>query len=165
MAGGDEVGCFPEIACGVQVMQPGHGNVGAYVDVGGRAEQPLIGGCLGLLRQLLGPVGGGEFSLLGLAHQLICLLEVAGLDRGLGALDEIAGDRVLRIERRQPRHCRFVLRGNLGKLLWQLFEGNILLADDAEHLDGGALGDAKGFAEIDDAVCERSDGAGRGSRC
>jgi len=112
-----ECGGFLKMLRSVEVMEAGHRDVAAYPTIRRGAQQTLIGGGLGLSRELLRLAGCGEFDLLGLVHQLIGLVEAAGLDRGVGPGDEIPCDQVLRIQRRQPLHRRFVLLGDLGQLL------------------------------------------------
>ncbi len=97
--GRHEIGRFLKMLRGVEVMQPCHRDVATHSAVGCGAEQTLVGGRLGLLRELLGLVRCRDFRLLGLAYQLIGFVEVTGLEGGIGARNEIARDRVLRIER------------------------------------------------------------------
>ena len=83
-----------------------------------------------MFRELLSLVCCGELRLLGLGHQLISFVEMPGRNGGFGARNEIARDWVLRVQPREPLHYRLVLLGNIGKRLRQLFEGDVLLADD-----------------------------------
>jgi hypothetical protein len=50
-------------------------DVAAHPAVSCGAQQTLVGGCLGLLRELLGLVCRRDLRLLGLAHQLIGFVE------------------------------------------------------------------------------------------
>jgi hypothetical protein len=154
--GWQEVGPFLKMLRGIQVTQSGHGDAAPHPAVSCCTQQTLIGRRLGLLRELLGLVCCGDFHLLGLAQQLISLVELAGLYGGVGALDELTRDRVLGIECRQPIPCPSVSFGNLGQLLRQQFERNILLADNAQHCDGCALGHPEPVAQFDDPVCKRT---------
>jgi hypothetical protein len=127
-----------------------------------RAQQPLIGSRLGFLRELLNLACRCDFRLLGLAHQLIGLIEAARSERGLRAIDEIARGRILRIKSRDPLHRRFELFGNLDELPRQPFNRDILLPDDLQHGDGGIMGDTKPVAEVDNPICKRANSAGYG---
>src|SRR5208282_1268994 len=51
--GRHELGGFPKMPRSVEVMEPGHGDVAAHAAVMSRTKQPLVGGCLGLPRELL----------------------------------------------------------------------------------------------------------------
>ena len=84
-----------------------------------------------------------ELGLLGLAQKLVGFLEVARGDLRLRAGDEIARDRVLRIERRYPLHRLFVLRGDLAELLGQPLDRDILLPKHTQQGPGRALGDTE----------------------
>ncbi len=71
-----EVHCLLGVPRRGLIIQSGHGDVAAHAAVMGGAEQTLIGGRLGLLRELLGLVCRRDFHLLGLAYQLIGFVEV-----------------------------------------------------------------------------------------
>jgi hypothetical protein len=63
-------------------VEPGHGDVPTHPAVTCRTQQTPIGSRLGPLRELQGLLCCGDLRLLGLAHQLIGLVEVAGLNGG-----------------------------------------------------------------------------------
>ena len=116
---------------------------------------------LRLLGELLRLMRGSDIGLLGLAQQLIGFVEMAGLDRRIGPRHEIARDRILRLEGRQPLHRLLVLSRHLGQLLRQLLKRDILLTQHAQQRQRRTLGDAKLLAQIDDLVRERPDRASR----
>ncbi len=118
---------------------------------------------MGLLCQLLRLMCRRDLGLFGLAYQFLSDVEArwVGIEGLVRALDEVACDGVLGIERRQPLLCRFVFLRNLGQLLRQLFERHILMTKDAQHGYGSALGDADLVAQINDFVRKGP----HGSRC
>ena len=60
------------------------------------------------------------------------LREMARRDLGFGLLDQVARDRIVRIESGRLRLKPPVVVGDLGQRLRQPLQGHVLLADDAQ---------------------------------
>lgn len=127
------------------VLQSGHGDLTAHLTVGCSAQQTLIGGCFGL-----------QVAERGTPRRLVCsapLINCSALSRwpdliAHSAHSTILRDWILRIEQFQPMHYRSVVFRNFGQYLGEAIERYILLPNNAQQRDGGALGDTEPVAEI-----------------
>ena len=127
-----------------------------------RADQLRLLGRLRLRAQLPCLLRRGDLRLGRRPEQLMGLGKMPRRDLGLGLLDQVARDGIVRVERRRLRLQPLVVVGDLGQRRRQLLQRHILLADDAQQGLGRVLGDPQLLAQGDDRLRERASGARRG---
>jgi hypothetical protein len=138
-----EAGGPREVLRGRAVVQADERQLAALCPGRRGAETALVGRFLRLTGKLVGHPHGRQVGPLGLLEQPLGPVVLAALDRRPGVLEQSPDDRVLGLEGGQPPLQLAVPLGDLGELPHQPLRRDLPLAEDAQHVAHGGLGDVE----------------------